>query len=368
MNVKTKCAILFLLLMLPLTANAKSQRIFVNDKKIEKTSTINIGCEENYLDLKGYPRNAQIKVGNKNIIKTKYYGTRGYVKSWNLIAKKSGSSKIYIKNGRKTLRIITVNVRKPKIVLKKIQGGIKVTLKNVGDKTGFLMGRITWIYKPVGLYGYEKKIKYKTDMNMDYLFTPGKYKIKAIYKGKTYKLKKTVLVSYGKEDFQIRRIKDAKKVVPSYIIDSLISHKYRYEVARTGGYISKFSSTSSSIHGVHDAEKKIISVNDISATVVVHEIGHFVSCSYAKVNGTNITQTQEWQQLYKTEASKYDDGRSFMLRGSSYASSSANEFFAECFQLYCLKPKQLKKCCPNTYKMMDYIVKKDFPTIANVKW
>lgn len=369
MNFKKTGLLLMLLLCIPFSAHAKTGRkVYINDKKIEKTSTINLGDAECSIELKGYPINTRINFSNPKVLKKEYNGSNGDYKSWQLIAKKYGNCKIFIKSGKKNIKTIRIKVKKPVIAVQRINDGVRVQLKNTGDNAGFVSGNITWIFKPSGVYGYKKRIIYKNDCNDEYLYTPGHYKVYARYKGKVYRLKKKIFIPYDKEDFEIKTLSDAKKVVPDYIINSLMAHGYKYEIAKTGGYVSIFSKTDPNVNGVHDAEKRIISVNDTSATVVIHEIGHFISCSYAKINGKNITETEKWKMLFSKEGPKYNDNRNFFLSGSSYASSSANEYFAECFQLYCLKPKQLKKCCPETYKMMHFIIQKDFPAIADQSW
>lgn len=65
--------------------------------------------------------------------------------------------------------------------------------------------------------------------------------------------------------------------------------------------------------------------------IVIHEVGHFVSCSFQMVNGKNLTQTKEWKKIYKSEKRKYVSEAGFEQVEDVYAATSANEFFAECF-------------------------------------
>lgn len=51
-----------------------------------------------------------------------------------------------------------------------------------------------------------------------------------------------------------------------------------------------------------------------------------------------------------------------------YAATSANEFFAECFQQYYLAPGTLAKNCPKAYKFIKRTVQIDFPKIAGIVW
>ena len=84
--------------------------------------------------------------------------------------------------------------------------------------------------------------------------------------------------------------------------------------------------------------------------IVIHEVGHFVSCSFQMVNGENLTQTKEWKKIYKSEKRKYVSEAGFEQTEDVYAATSANEFFAECFQQYYLAPGTLAKNCPKAYK------------------
>lgn len=64
------------------------------------------------------------------------------------------------------------------------------------------------------------------------------------------------------------------------------------------------------------------------------------------VNGKNLTQTKEWKKIYKSEKRKYVSEAGFEQVEDVYAATSANEFFAECFQQYYLAPGTLAKNCP----------------------
>lgn len=340
-------------------AKTNGQQVYINNKKVEKKATIRIGDGDVSLDLRKYPSGTTIKISNPKVIKKEYDGIGRYGKSWSLLGKRPGTTTIKIQNKKKTLKKLTIKVRKPLIISQKIHSGMKIRLKYAGNSSGFLNGKVTWIFTPVGNYGFAKKYTQTDDMTTTYLFAAGTYKIKAKIFGKTYQLKNPVTILYSDEDFAVNKIEDAKKAVPSYIIASFKKQGYRYEVAKIGGVVGEAAKTDSSITGVHDAKEKIISVNDTSAITVIHELGHFVSCSYGKATGRNLTQTKIWEQLFKEEGKNYEDNRDISIRGSSYASSDVNEFFAECFQLYCLRPKQLQKCCPNTYKEMKKVIETD---------
>ena len=50
--------------------------------------------------------------------------------------------------------------------------------------------------------------------------------------------------------------------------------------------------------------------------IVIHEVGHFVSCSFQMVNGKNLTQTKEWKKIYKSEKRKYVSEAVFEYTGN----------------------------------------------------
>lgn len=102
--------------------------------------------------------------------------------------------------------------------------------------------------------------------------------------------------------------------------------------------------------------------------IVIHEVGHFVSCSFQMVNGKNLTQTKEWKKIYKSEKRKYVSEAGFEQTEDVYAATSVNEFFAECFQQYYLAPRTLAKNCPKAYTFIKRTVQINFPKIAGIVW
>ena len=91
--------------------------------------------------------------------------------------------------------------------------------------------------------------------------------------------------------------------------------------------------------------------------IVIHEVGHFVSCSFQMVNGKNLTQTKEWKKIYKSEKRKYVSEAGFEQVENVYAATSANEFFAECFHT-----SYLEVVNPTSYELIKFL---HFIAVAN---
>lgn len=363
---------LILLALKPTTALAKSSYpcVKVNGKTANNRNKLNLDTDDNYIILKGHYSGCALKTNSKKI-KLKYWGVSSSGKEWELTTKQPGKARINVVRSGRIIKSFIVVVRVPKIVGYEKGSYADFRLKGVGDSTGETKHKIKWIFTPVGNYGSNyKTIIEKNHDTLTFLTSPGIYKVKIKLLGKTYKLKKKVTVLECDGDFPIKSVKEMEKVLPNCIVGSLRSHGYSFSIVgkRTLDHFSKDLKSDHTISGIHDLDGRKVAVSNTSATVVLHEVGHFVSCSFQKVNGINLTQTTEWQGIYNREKSKFWQLNSIDQVGNTYAATSANEFFAECFQQYYLAPKTLRKNCPIAYKFIERTVKMDFPRIATVAW
>lgn len=344
--------------------------IKINGKTVNNRNKLNLDTSDNYITLKGHYSGYTLKTTSKKI-KLKYWGISQAGKEWEVITKQPGKVKIKVIRNGKVMKSFTLIVCTPRIASCKKGGYAYFRLKGAGDNVGETKHKIKWIFTPVGNYGSnDKAIVEKHHSTITFLSTPGIYKVKVKLLGRVYKLKKKVMVLESDNDFEIKSLKNAEKVLPHYIIQSLYLHGYTFSIVKKK-VLDKYGTDlkeNHTISGIHDLEKRKIIVSNTSATVVLHEIGHFVSCSFQKVNGVNLTQIPEWQNIYKKEKSKFWQTNSFNEIGDIYAATSANEFFAECFQQYLLVPKTLKKHCPLAYDFVERTMRIDFSKIANISW
>ena len=375
---KTKFILaLAILLLLPLslkstTALAKeiTPTVKVNGKIANNHNKLNLDTDENYITLKGNYSGCTLKTKSKKI-KLRYWGTGSAGKEWEVVTKKSGKARVIVKRNNKTIKVFTIIVRKPKLVTHGKGDDIDFELKNAGNDESDTLHKIKWTFTPIGDYGSTyKTIKEKHHSAITMIANSGTYVVRAKLLGKTYKLKRPVTILEFNGDFEIRSFQDAGRVLPHYVIESLKQHHYSFSIVKKKT-LDKYETNLRKNHliaGIHDVDERKIVVCNTSADTVIHEIGHFVSCSFQKVNGINLTQTEEWQRIYNEEKNKFYDESDFTTAGDTYAATSANEFFAECFSQYYLVPKTLAKNCPKAYKFVQRTVNVDFPRIAGINW
>lgn len=146
-------------------------------------------------------------------------------------------------------------------------------------------------------------------------------------------------------------------------VDKVLSNYYRIpEVARNkfedfGGVLSitnenlgeKFFNDSSkhivAVTSYKGSSKECsINIGTKDATSVLHEIGHFIDyvCGY-------LSDTEEYKSIWGSEIEAF---KSFHYTAEENT-NTANEYFAESFQVYVESPSELQKNCPQSY---DYIV------------
>ena len=100
--------------------------------------------------------------------------------------------------------------------------------------------------------------------------------------------------------------------------------------------------------GFYNTDKKMIVVNDAKNAdfTLYHEQGHFVDFNYDE-RGL-ISETKEWKSAMNTEYPK---------TGWDLYYSDPQEYFAESFAYYFSKPEKLKDMCPQTFRIIDRVVK-----------
>lgn len=345
--------------------------ILINGKVSNNKNKLNLDSNENYITLKGKYKNCSLKTNSKKI-KIRYWGNLGKTKEWEVITKKSGKVKIYVKHKGKTIKRFTIIVKTPKLkVIDSDDYYIDLELKGVGNRNSETVHKVKWYFVPISSYGCnEGVIKDSDNCSQIFLTTPGIYKVKAKLNGKVYRMKKPITLLSFKGDFNVMSFEDTKRVLPSYVVDSLRQHHYTFSIVgkKALDHFSQDLNDEHTVSGIHDLDNRRIVVSDTSAVVVLHEIGHFVSCSFQKVNGENLTQTKEWRGIYNSEKSKYVSETGFEEIKDVYAATSPNEFFAECFQQYYLIPDTLAKNCPKAYSFVQRTMTKDFPQIAGTLW
>lgn len=345
--------------------------ILINGKVSNNKNKLNLDSNENYITLKGKYKNCSLKTNSKKI-KIRYWGNLGKTKEWEVITKKPGKVKIHVKHKGKTIKRFTVIVKTPKLkVIDSDDSYVDLELKGVGNRSSETVHKVKWYFVPISSYGCnEGVIKDSDNCSQTFLTIPGIYKVKAKLNGKVYRMKKPVTLLSFKDDFNVTSFESTERVLPSYVIESLRQHHYTFSIVgkKALDHFSQDLNAEHTVSGIHDLDNRRIVVSDTSAVVVLHEIGHFVSCSFQEVNGENLIQTKEWRGIYNSEKSKYVSETGFEEIKDVYAATSPNEFFAECFQQYYLMPDTLAKNCPKAYSFVQRTMTKDFPQIAGVLW
>lgn len=345
--------------------------ILINGKVSNNKNKLNLDSNENYITLKGKYKNCNLKTNSKKI-KIRYWGNLGKTKEWEVITKKPGKVKIHVKHKGKTIKRFTVIVKTPKLkVIDSDDSYVDLELKGVGNRSSETVHKVKWYFVPISSYGCnEGVIKDSDNCSQTFLTIPGIYKVKAKLNGKVYRMKKPVTLLSFKDDFNVTSFESTERVLSSYVIESLRQHHYTFSIVgkKALDHFSQDLNAEHTVSGIHDLDNRRIVVSDTSAVVVLHEIGHFVSCSFQEVNGENLIQTKEWRGIYNSEKSKYVSETGFEEIKDVYAATSPNEFFAECFQQYYLAPNTLAKNCPKAYSFVQRTMTKDFPQIAGTLW
>jgi len=138
--------------------------------------------------------------------------------------------------------------------------------------------------------------------------------------------------------------------VPRLIRDIEKKHPLKIEVS-----IASQDSMLKSCDGYYKTSlQKMVVKEGASASLVLHEYGHFVDYSLMPIR---FSQTEEWKDIF-TEARSY--ASAFFLNrikshfGSHYLESS--EFFAECFARFYFSRRsqeRLKKLFPEAYRYFE---------------
>lgn len=231
-----------------------------------------------------------------------------------MITQKSGKVKKYAKRKGNVVKYFVVIVKTPKLkVIDYDDSYINFKLQGVGNGNSETIHHVKWYFIPVGSYNGNKGVLKDSDnCSQGFLTAPGVYKVKAKLNGKVYTLGKTVTLLSFKGDFNAKSFQDTQRVLPGYIVRSLRLHRYSFSIVgeRSLDHFSQDLNTEHTVSGIHDLDNRRIVVSD----------------------------------------------------------TSANEFFAECFQQYYLAPRTLAKNCPKAYKFIKRTVQIDFHEIAGISW
>lgn len=179
-------------------------------------------------------------------------------------------------------------------------------------------------------------------------------------------------VSEAKQQEPTKVEKTSTKTYPNFVeiigvsedyVDNVLSNYYRIpEIVRNkfedfGGVLSitnenlgkKFFNDSSkhivAVTSYKGSSKECsINIGTKDATAVLHEMGHFVDyvCGY-------LSDTEEYKDIWGSEVEAF---KSFHYTADENT-NTANEYFAESFQVYIESPNELQEKCPQSY---DYIV------------
>ncbi|MCR5666844.1 MAG: hypothetical protein K6G01_08440 [Eubacterium sp.] len=109
---------------------------------------------------------------------------------------------------------------------------------------------------------------------------------------------------------------------------------------KSSGYTYVIDSTLSTT-GVFSPTRKLISLA-YHSDVVYHELGHYL----AYVTGKSDKST-DFAAIYEEEKDDYAG------TNKSYVTSTAAEYFAQSYRLYCTDASTLKKTCPKTYAFIE---------------
>ncbi len=140
---------------------------------------------------------------------------------------------------------------------------------------------------------------------------------------------KTTTVTYKKSEEQ--EIREIRKKVPKDAISAFDQLGFKISINKN------LNST-----GVFSTEDHAIQLRYASAGVLLHEMGHFISCLQGKT-----ADSEEFIDIYKAEKDKYTGSN------KKYVTATNDEYFAESYRDYVEKPGDLKKERPQTYKYMD---------------
>lgn len=179
-------------------------------------------------------------------------------------------------------------------------------------------------------------------------------------------------VSEAKKPEPTKVEETSTKTYPSFVevigvsddyVDKVLSNYYCIpEVARNkfenfGGVLS-ITNENLGEKFFNDSSKRIVAVTSYKgsskecsinigtrdSTAVLHEMGHFIDY----VSGY-LSNTEEYKSIWGSEVEAF---KSFHYTAEENT-NTANEYFAESFQVYVESPSELQKNCPQSY---DYIV------------
>lgn len=168
---------------------------------------------------------------------------------------------------------------------------------------------------------------------------------KTVYYKYTKKVTTSTTVKNSKEKFAYSKKKttlsDVKKYLPNAVYKSFQKEHYSIIQDPTDkAFVNNHTA------GIFSVKRKAIILREYRSDqeAILHEMGHFMN-----LMNNNCSKTSEFETVYKKER--------YQL-GSSYGATNLDEYFAECFKVYCKDKKALQKKCPDTYNFMNATIQK----------
>ena len=155
------------------------------------------------------------------------------------------------------------------------------------------------------------------------------------------------LLGYDNLDASIQRIEKELRSTPTNVIDSFVGKGYTFIAAGSDAYADCFKEYCGVYKpslGVFYKPTKVIIVNDVSESTILHEFGHYICAEFGDLSVINNLYSEESEGVVKTD-------------GREYGGSDTQEFFADAFKCYITKGSKLAVNAPNTYSYIDGLLK-----------
>lgn len=159
-----------------------------------------------------------------------------------------------------------------------------------------------------------------------------------------------VTVCIGREKECHETLAEAMEQIPAELQNTLVDTIERIEIVvdNQQGFMHYMDNEVGEIKGydfvgiaMYGYTPKTLVYSMADDYVLTHELGHVYDYSFKYKNEIMPSSTEEWQWAWKNEYI------------SSYGTTSAMEFYAECFSMYFRYPRGLKMSCPTAYELME---------------
>lgn len=169
-------------------------------------------------------------------------------------------------------------------------------------------------------------------------------KTKTVYYKHTKEVTTTTTQSKSKEKLEYSKkktqISDVKKYLPACVYERW--QKSGYSIIQNP--VDK-DFKDNSVVGFFSTKRKAIVLREYKddQKTFLHELGHFVDWS-----NDQCTKTSSFKSIYESESKN--------MASDAYGKTSAAEYFAECFQMYCKDKSSFQKKYPKTYKYINNVI------------